>query len=353
MGSHCSRPPVLALFQKRFDGDEALLDLARLRFTQSGLGPEYYAETPQELGALLRFRPGTDVPAAVHLPRDLDLLDPAGRALIGDFARTCQGEVRILVVHDQEELATRPAEYTAALGSLDTMLAGLGAGPRLFVEYAVMLPPDRFVTLFRKISGLEHVSACLDVGHLGLRQVRIAYGQRHPGEDVCRLAPGSPDLASLVDDVQQSVETALPAVLEVIRQMGALGKPLHFHLHDGHPLSALSSLGLSDHVSFLASVPIPFAHTGRTALAPMFGPAGLAAIFAEALGTLPADRLSFTLEIHPMGGRRPLSDAADLFRHWTDKGNAERMNDWLWVLAENQRLALASLGPTSGSRNLP
>jgi hypothetical protein len=351
--SHCSPPPVLALFQKRFDGDDALLELARVRFTQAGLGPEYYAETPQDLGALLGFRPGTDVPAAVHLPRDLDLLDPADRARITDFARACPGEVRSLVVHDQPELATRTGEYTAALGRLDAMLADLDAGPRLFVEYAALLPPDRFVGVFREISGLERISACLDVGHLGSRQVRIAYEQRHPGEDVCALKPGSPGLASLVDDVQQAVETALPAVLEVIRQMAALGGPLHFHLHDGHPLSTFSSLGLTDHVSFLASVSIPFTHRGQDALRPMFGPGGLAAILAEAAGALPADRLSFTLEIHPMGGRLPLGDAATLFRHWTDTGNAERMNEWLSILAANQRLVLASLEPASRSGDLP
>jgi len=351
--NRCSRAPLLALFQKRFDGDDALLELARLRFTQAGLGPEYYAETPQELSALLGFRPGTDVPAAVHLPRGLDLLDPSGRAFIGEFARACRGEVTSLVVHDQPELASRPEEYILALEALDSMLAGLDAGPRLFVEYAAMLPPDRFVGLFREASGLEHISACLDVGHLGLRQVRIAYEQRHPGEDVCRLNPASPDLAPLVDDVQQAVEAALPAVLEAIRKLRTLGKPLHFHLHDGHPLSTFSPLGLSDHVSFLTSVPIRFPHAGRTALAPMFGPGGLASILAEALGGPPADRLSFTLEIHPMGGRLPLGDAAMLFRHWADTSNAERMNDWLSILAENQRLVLAALGPASGSRDLP
>ena len=49
-------------------------------------------------------------------------------------------------------------------------------------------------------------------------------------------------------------------------------------------------------------------------------------------------RLSFTLEIHPTGGRLGLADAAGLFRHWTDKTNAEQMNHWLSVLQVNHAL---------------
>jgi hypothetical protein len=74
----------------------------------------------------------------------------------------------------------------------------------------------------------------------------------------------------------------------------------------------------------------------------MFGPDGLSAIVTGPLAGLPADQLSFTLEIHPMGGRLPLGDAAHLFRHWRDRENAERMNHWLAVLARNQRFALSA-----------
>ena len=70
----------------------------------------------------------------------------------------------------------------------------------------------------------------------------------------------------------------------------------------------------------------------------MFGPQGLADIVAAALQTIGADQLSFTLEIHPVGDRLPLDEAADLFRHWQDKTNAEKMNHWLAMLVENHRL---------------
>jgi hypothetical protein len=38
-------PPLLALFQKRIDGDDALLHLAGVRFKEAGLGTEFYADT--------------------------------------------------------------------------------------------------------------------------------------------------------------------------------------------------------------------------------------------------------------------------------------------------------------------
>jgi hypothetical protein len=58
---------------------------------------------------------------------------------------------------------------------------------------------------------------------------------------------------------------------------------------------------------------------------------------------LGAERLSYTLEIHEMDGSLPLRDASNLFHHWRDKTNAERMNRWLWVLLENRQLLGAAL----------
>ena len=57
-------------------------------------------------------------------------------------------------------------------------------------------------------------------------------------------------------------------------------------------------------------------------------------------GAAPA---SLTLEIHQVEGRRPLADAAGLFRRWRDLTNAERMNHWLAVLGEHAALVTAAL----------
>ena len=62
-------PRMLALFQKKIEGDDALLRLAPLRFKEAGLGAEYHAETSDELEWLLSFRLSQDAPVVVHLSR--------------------------------------------------------------------------------------------------------------------------------------------------------------------------------------------------------------------------------------------------------------------------------------------
>jgi hypothetical protein len=126
----------------------------------------------------------------------------------------------------------------------------------------------------------------------------------------------------------------LPHVLAVVRSLGRLGKPVHFHLHDGHPLIP----GLRDHFSFLTRLPIPFSYEGRRSLSTMYGPAGLASIVSTAVEACAPQGVSFTIEVHQVEGRLPLADAAWLFPHWQDITNAERMNHWLSVLSENALL---------------
>ena len=101
-------------------------------------------------------------------------------------------------------------------------------------------------------------------------------------------------MPDLVADVQDAVGSALRDVLDVTRSVGRLGKPVHFHLHDGHPLVP----GLSDHFSFLTWLPIPFSYEGRQALSMMYGPGGLASIVSSAIEACGPQGVSFTLEIH-------------------------------------------------------
>jgi len=82
-----TKPHLLALFQKRIEGDDALLELARLRFFKAGLGAEIYATNPDELQWLLRFKPNNSVPVVVHLPRKINLLDHKDIAEIIRFKR--------------------------------------------------------------------------------------------------------------------------------------------------------------------------------------------------------------------------------------------------------------------------
>ena len=333
-------PKILALFQKRIEGDDALLELARERFLRAGLGTEFYAENPDDLKWLLGFSPGPDTLTTVHLPRGIDLREESGRQFVLSFARRFGERVFGLILHDQKDIRDRFDAYLTALKRMETMLREIRPSPFIFIEYAVGLRPDLFVRVFEAARDLEKVSACLDTGHLGLWQARKTYTRRHPGEDVCALKPSDSALLDLINDVQEAVGSALNTLIEVIRGIACLGKPLHFHLHDGHPLSTFSEYGVSDHLSFLTHIPIPFEYKGSRSLRPMYGPEGLSKIVEESLSRLSEERVSFSLEIHPTEGRRPLGEDAHLFNHWKAKDNAERMSHWLSVLEENQKLVL-------------
>ncbi len=333
-------PPILALFQKRIDGDDALLQLAALRFKEAGLCPEFYAETPDELERLLKFMPATGAPAAVHLPRGIDLFEENGRRRVLDFAENFRGRIFGLIIHDQTEIAARFDNYLTVLQGIESRLKKIQGSPYLFIEYAVGLDTEVFLKLFRAAHGLEHVSSCIDIGHIGIRQARHVYSHKYPGKDVCSLKPGDPGLQEVIGDVQEATAAGLVEVLRVIRELGRLGKPLHYHLHDAHPLSTFSPFGVADHLSFFNKIMLPFEYLGKRSLDLMFGPSGLSAIVAESLQLAGPGRLSFSLEIHPTEGMLQLGDASYLFHHWRDKGNAERMNFWLSVLRENHQLVL-------------
>jgi hypothetical protein len=255
------------------------------------------------------------------------------------------GVVDGFILHDQAEILTPP--YQAALAKIDHALRNCQTEPMLFVEYAVGLAPAVFCELHEQLKDLPRVSACIDIGHVGIYYARELYRQSHPGSDICALTPAAPELPDLIEDIQNTVEQVLSKVLTVVRQLAGLGKALHFHLHDGHPLSTFSPFGVADHLSFFSKIPIPFAFKGKKELATMFGPDGLEKIIAAVTDLLALEQLSFTLEIHPTTGSLPLDDAAYLFNHWRIKTNAEQMNYWLSVLAENHRLLSAIINHQS------
>ncbi len=336
-------PRLLGLFQKRIDGDDALLHLARIRFNEMGLGAEFYAETTEELDHLLKFRPAAETPLVAHLRRGINLLKKKDLSLVLDFTERFKGRLFGFVVHDQAEISTRFDEYLSVLKRLESEFNKIQGSPYLFIEYAVGLAPSLFVHFAETMKGLQHISCCIDIGHVGLWQARATYSKGHPGKDVCSLTPDNSGLTEVIEDVQSAVCSALDTVLNMVRALGRLGKPVHFHLHDGHPLSITSPFGISDHLSFLDKIPIPFKYKGKRSLDPMFGPSGLSSIVSESLKHLGPEQVSFSLEIHPAQGRLPLEDTSYLFDHWKEKTNAERMNHWLWVLSQNQQLVQNSL----------
>jgi hypothetical protein len=340
------RHHTLALLQKRIEGDDSLLRLAQLRFQQAGLSAEFYTVTPDELEGLWQFRPAraaSETMVVAHLQRGLNLLEEHARTLILDFAKRFRGRLAGLVVHDQPETVSHREGYVRAVREIGRGLETIPDSPRLFIEYAAGLEPAEFAGFFERVREVERVSACIDVGHVGVRQSRKWYSRIYPGQDVCVLTSHDPRLPEVIADVQQAVRSALPAVLGLTAALGKLGKPLHFHLHDGHPLSSFSPYGASDHLSFLTRIAIPFEFEGKWSLDLMYGPSGLHRIVSKSLELAGAARHSFTLEIQPTEGRVPVGDGSYLFHHWRDKTNAERMNYWLAVLLENHQLLVSVL----------
>jgi hypothetical protein len=340
--------PLHALFQRRVAGDDALLELARLRFTQTGLAAELYADTPGELEHVLRFVPPHRHLPTVHLNRGINLLHEQGRATVAEFAGRFAGRVGGLVVHDQRDMGDQTDRLLAVLRELNARLCELPDAPFVFLEYAAHLEPGWFVELAEKLQDAERVSVCIDIGHVGNRQASARFARRHPGLNLRHLSPGDARLPELAADVQDAVQGAVGDVLDVTRAIGRLGKRLHFHLHDAHPLIP----GLADHFSFLIRLPIPFSYQGRRSLSMMYGPGGLARVVSAAIEAGGLPQISVTLEIHQVEGRLPLADAAPLFSHWQDTTNAERMNYWLSVLSENALLAsqaIAELAQPAGT----
>ena len=325
---------VHALFQQRVDGDDALLKLAGLRFAQMGAAAEVYADAPDQLEHILRFVPSHARLPVVHLNRGINVLHERDRAVVREFAGRFAGRVAGLVVHDKREMAAQTDRLLAAMRELNAYLCEQPDGPLVFLEYAAGLDREWFIEVAERLQDAERVSFCIDVGHIGLRQAAARFGDRDHGLDLKKLSLVDDRLPELVADIQDAVESALPHVLDVTRSVGRLGKHVHFHLHDGHPLVP----GLRDHFSFLTRLPIPFSYRGRRSLSMMYGPGGLASIVSTAISACPPQGVSFTLEIHQVEGRLPLADATWLFPHWQDITNAERMNYWLSVLSENLML---------------
>jgi hypothetical protein len=326
-----------ALFEPRIKGDDALLRLAARRFEEFGLAAEIHARSRSELDRILGFVPEGPRTPVVHLPRDVDLLDAAGRELVTRIVARAGERVSGFVVHDQPHLPERLPELTQVADQLSAVLAASGHA-MLFIEYAVGLLPEQYAAVGDALRDVERVGLCIDTGHVGVRQAGREFNRLHPEIEVDLVAMDvwHPELPGLVEDVQTAVASGLATVLELTQAVAIQGKPAHFHLHDGHPLVQ----GLADHYGFLTRLPIPFRHRGLTSLDPLFGVPGLSSIISTINQTLGPERSTITLEIHEHTGRLPLpaQDAAQLFSQWHDLANAERMNFWLRELGENATL---------------
>ena len=121
--------PLHALFYRRVAGDDALLQLAGLRFAQTGLAAETYADSPGELEHVLQFMPPHPRLPTVHLNRGINLLNEQSRATVMEFATRFAGRVGGLVVHDQRDMGDQTDRLLTVLRELNARLCELPDGP--------------------------------------------------------------------------------------------------------------------------------------------------------------------------------------------------------------------------------
>lgn len=335
--SRLSAPAIRGLFQRHVSGDDAILKLAQLRFAEYGMAAELYADIPQHLERELQFLPPHPALPVVHLGRNVNLLNEDGQNLVRTFIRQFSGRLLGLVIHDRSEMAVQIQEVVSAMKRVTEEHAG---SPVVFLEYAAGMDPERFIELAQRLAGIGNAGVCIDIGHIGIRESRSRLAGMHPGLDLDTLRREADHAPELISDIEDATRSSLHVVLEMIQAIGVIGHPVHFHLHDGHPLIP----GLSDHFSFLTRLPVPFMWDGYLSLEPMYGLRGLSKILKTIATNCRPDRCSITLEVHQAEGRLPLGDAAKLFAHWGDLTNAERMNYWLSVLADNHAIATTILG---------
>jgi hypothetical protein len=336
--SHLRAPVVGGLFQRHVRGDDAIFRLAQLRFAESGMAAELYADTPEQLEYELRFLPPQPALPIVHLNRYVNLLHEDGQGLTESFIRQFRGRLLGLVIHDRPEMAGQIPEVVSAMNRATTAERHRD-GPTVFLEYAAGMEPERFIELAQQLVDIQGASVCIDIGHIGIRESRRRLAHIHTNLDIDTLRREVGRAPELISDVQSAIRSSVHVVLDMIRALGKIGKPLHFHLHDGHPLIP----GLADHFSFLTRLPIPVIWDGRYSIDPMYGLNGLAHVLKTIAWNCPSDRISITIEVHQSEGRLPLGNATQLFAHWEDLTNAERMNYWLSVLADNHLIATTIL----------
>ncbi len=287
---------------------------------------------------MLEFHPFPEREAMVHLPRDLDLLNTEVRDGIVTLAAKGPKTIRGLVVHDQQAARDEFETYLDALRDLDRKLRRKKSPVLVFVEYAVGLEPDQFCRVIEAAADLPSISACIDIGHVGIRRARQVYEHGFPGHHLTAHEAGDPETFEHLAEVEDAVLSAMAVTLDMIRRLSVLNKPLHFHLHDGHPLVE-NHYHVPDHRSFLDRPMLTAPDDSRIELDTLYGPEGLHAVVETARQHLDQEKLTFTLEIHETLEALQLDPQAEfLFAHWADRTNAERTNHWLDLLKRNANL---------------
>ena len=157
--------------------------------------------------------------------------------MVREFADRFAGRVAGLVVHDKREMGAQTDRLLAGMRELNARLCQRPDGPLVFLEYAAGLDRGWFIEVAERLRDAERVSCCIDVGHIGLRQVAARFAESHPGLDLKKLGLADHRLPDLVADIQDAVATALPHVLDVTRSLARSASTCTFTCTMGIPLS--------------------------------------------------------------------------------------------------------------------
>ena len=91
--------------------------------------------------------------------------------------------------------------------------------PMLFIEYAVGLEPGDFTRFFSAIPDLDRISACIDIGHVGIRMTRANYARNRGGDDICALKSQDPQpLPEVMADVETAVGAGAAVCLDLVEK---------------------------------------------------------------------------------------------------------------------------------------
>ena len=328
---------LFGLFQKRIEGDDALLKLAKRRFEALGLAPEIYVESPEQIEAISEFLPSSE-PVMVHLPRWYNPQVSEHRDFFQNMLMRSDERIYGFVGHDAHDVEQAPEKVLEAFQEVQRMMTSMKSEKQFFYEYAVGVCPNAYAELFERAKCFSHISPCIDVGHVGIRMVRDHFSRHHCGENVCQMRPWDEGLEGRWQDINNSVNQGKSHVLGLIERLGRIDKPLHFHLHDGHPLSPLSPYGVSDHLHFEQRIDLPFKVDGHFSTGTMFGRQGLEEIVLSIRDHVVTERCTVTLEYHDREERQPLGGDRDLFSHWRDTCNAEKMAYWCSLMGRGAAL---------------
>ena len=324
-------PAVNGLLNYHIKGDEALLYLGRDRYERAEMGAEIHPASPEHLRSILKFTPA-GVRSTVHLPYAVTL-DYDTIALIRDFVVAGGEKISGYVLHDTLFYATDLAAGLDIIRRLNMALTGW-SGAVVHIEYAVGLPFAVFRELAEGISELDNIGICVDIGHIGINATAAAYAELNPGVDVKRLKPGADVTSAVYADIALAVQNGRKFAFDYIESLVNIGVKMHFHLHDGHPLSTFSPYGVCDHLPFFWEIPTLLPDIGS--VGGIYGVSGLKRVLEIVLVANNQSQMSYTIEIHPQPGQKELEPGQrGYFSGWTDLTNARAMNFWMDIVIQN------------------